>query len=66
MALFTLSISNLSPALDKKHQEVRVIAQYCELALQAMGGAAGTLTSGNIVVGGATVGSWTLVSQAAS
>jgi len=35
MALFTLSISNLSPALEKQHQEVQRIHSYLLLAAQA-------------------------------
>jgi hypothetical protein len=68
MALFTLTINNLSPALDKKFQEVTVIQQYTEQALQAVRAAGGALTSGNILApGGATVvGSYTYVPQASS
>ena len=68
MALFTLSISNLSPALDKQNQEVAVVEQYTKQALQALRAAGGTSTSGNIYApGGATVvGSWTYTPQAAS
>jgi hypothetical protein len=68
MALFTLTISNLSPALDKKNQEVTVIQQYTEQALQAVRAAGGVLTSGNILApGGVTVvGSWTYTPQATS
>jgi hypothetical protein len=68
MALFTISISNLSQALEKRVQEAAVIQQYTEQALQAMRGAGGVLTSGNILApGGATVvGSWSWTPQASS
>jgi hypothetical protein len=68
MALFTLTINNLSPALDKQNQEVTVIQNYAEQALHAVRAAGGALTSGNIMApGGATVvGSWTYTPQATS
>jgi hypothetical protein len=67
MALFTLTINNLSPALEKKFQEVERIKRYTEYALKDLGGANGGQTSGNITdIGGATVGSWTYVPQAAT
>jgi hypothetical protein len=67
MALLTLTINNLSPALDKQHQEVERIHRYLELAAQDLRGAGGKKTSGNIVDTGTTVvGSWTYTPQAAS
>jgi hypothetical protein len=68
MALFTVTINNLSPALEKRVQEAAVIQQYSEIALQAMRAAGGTQTSGNILApGGATVvGSWSWTPQAGS
>ena len=68
MSLFTLTINNLSPALEKKNQEVTIIQQYGEQALAAMRAAGGALTSGNITApGGVTVvGSWTYTPQASS
>jgi hypothetical protein len=66
MSLAVITINNLSPALEKKHQEVRIVAQYVEQALQAMGGAGGLATSGNIKVGDTTVGTWTYTPQASS
>ena len=68
MSLFVLTINNLSPALEKKNQEVTIIQQYGEQALAAMRSAGGALTSGNITApGGATVvGSWVYVPQASS
>jgi hypothetical protein len=58
----------LSPALERRVQEVAVIQQYTEQALQAMHAAVGTQTSGNILAtGGATVvGSWSWTPQASS
>jgi hypothetical protein len=55
MALFTLTINNLSPALDKQHQETERIHRYLEAAAQDMRSD-----------GGAVVGSWTLTPQATS
>ena len=68
MALFTLTINNLSPALDKQNQEVERIQNYSNAAVQAVRAAGGAQTSGNIYAsGGATlVGSWTYTPQAAS
>ena len=66
MALFTLTINNLSPALDKQHQEVAQIHRYLNLAVQDVRGAGGKKTSGNIVDGSTVVGTWTLTPQAGS
>jgi hypothetical protein len=67
MALFTLSISNLSPALDKQHQEAQRIHSYLELAAQDVRSSGGKKTSANILGdGGAVVGSWTFTPQASS
>ena len=68
MALFTLTINNLSPALDKQAQEVECIQRFAERGLQVLRAAGGAQTSGNIMAeGGATVvGSWTYTPQAAS
>jgi hypothetical protein len=68
MSLFTLTINNLSPALERQHQELQRIQQYLVLAAEDMRGAGGKKTSGNIIdTGGATVvGSWSYVPQAGS
>jgi hypothetical protein len=66
MALFTLSISNLSPAFDKQHQEVANIHHYLNLAAQDVRGAGGKRVSGNILDGATVVGSWAYTPQAAS
>lgn len=68
MALFTLTINNLSPALEKQHQEVERLHQYLNRAVQDVRGAGGKKTSGNILdAGGVTVvGTWTYTPQAAS
>jgi hypothetical protein len=68
MALAVITINNLSPALDKKHQEMERIQRFAERGLQAMRAAGGVQTSGNIMDdGGATVvGSWIYVPQATS
>jgi hypothetical protein len=68
MALFVLTINNLSPALDRKNSEVERIQRYAERAIQAVRGAGGAATSGNVLDdGGATVvGSWTYTAQAST
>ena len=68
MALLTLTINNLSTAMDKQHQEVQHIQQYLHAAALDLRSSGGKKTSGNILdVGGATiVGSWTYTPQAAS
>lgn len=48
MSLFTLTINNLSPALEHKSGEVAVIAGALAAAAQAVQAAQGNATSGNI------------------
>jgi hypothetical protein len=68
MSLFVLTINNLSPAADARHQEVERIHQYAEIGLAAVRSAGGGRSSGNITIpGGSTVvGSWTYTAQAPS
>jgi hypothetical protein len=67
VALLTLTVPNLSPALDKQHQEVALISRALHLASNDIRSAGGKKTSGNIIdTGGVTVGSWTYVPQAGS
>jgi hypothetical protein len=67
MSLCVVTINNLSPALDKKFQEVQEIARALSLAAQAINSAGGQQTSGNILDSGAVlVGSWTYTPQASS
>jgi hypothetical protein len=72
MPLFTLTINNLSPAMDRQNHEVTLIHKYLELAIQDVRGAGGKKTSGNITdnlgnAGGTVVvGSWAYTPQAAS
>jgi hypothetical protein len=67
MALLTLTINNLATPLDKKFQEVQLIARGLELAEQAIRMAGGTVTSGNIATdGGVVLGAWTYTPQATS
>jgi hypothetical protein len=68
MALFVLTINNLSPAADAKHQELERVQQYGQQGLAAARAAGGALTSGNILAaGGSTiVGNWSYVAQAGS
>ncbi|THD56756.1 MAG: hypothetical protein E8A46_02620 [Bradyrhizobium sp.] len=67
MSLAVITINNLSPALDKKFQEVQIVARGLALAAQAISGAGGQVTSGNILNDGATViGTWVYTPQAGS
>jgi hypothetical protein len=67
MALLTLTVNNQNPALSKQFSEVALIARALELATQSIRGAAGTVTSGNIVDTGTVVlGTWTYTPQATS
>jgi hypothetical protein len=67
MALAVITIQNLSPALDRKFQEVRFIARALDPAEQAISTPGGTVTSGNIISdGGAVIGSWIYTPQASS
>jgi hypothetical protein len=66
MALFTLTINNLNPAIDKKNQEVNIIARALNMAAQNVEAAGGQMTSGNVVIEQGNVGSWTYTPQAGS
>jgi hypothetical protein len=66
MALFTLTINNLSPALDKQHQEVERIHRYLNLAIQDVRSSGGKHTSGNVSDGATVVGSWIYTAQAST
>jgi hypothetical protein len=67
MALCVVTVNNLSPALDKKFQEVQVIARALALAAQAISGPGGQVSSGNIIGdGGVTLGTWTYTAQAST
>jgi hypothetical protein len=66
MALLTLTINNLSPALEKQNQEVASIHRYLNLAAQDVRGAGGKKTSGNILDGATVVGSWAYTPQASN
>jgi hypothetical protein len=67
MSLCVVTINNLSPALDKKFQEVNVIARGLALAAQAISSAGGQAASGNITTDGAVViGTWAYTAQALS
>ena len=67
MSLCVVTINNLSPQLDKKFQEVQIIARGLELASQAIQGAGGQSASGTIATdGGVVLGGWTYTAQASS
>jgi hypothetical protein len=66
MSLAVITINNLSPALDHKFQEVQIVARGLALAAQAISGAGGQQTSGNIADAGVVLGTWTYTAQASS
>jgi hypothetical protein len=67
MPLAVITVDVPAIALEKRHQEVRVIARALRLAEQAISSANGHKTSGDILTDGATkIGSWTYSPQAAS
>lgn len=66
MALFVLTVNNPSPQLDKRFQEVQVIARALDLAETAVRGAGGQSASGNITDAGVLLGTWTYTAVASS
>jgi hypothetical protein len=67
MALLTLTVNNLSQAMDRQHQETQLIQRALHLAAADIRSAGGRKTSGNIMGDGAVVlGSWTYTPQASS
>jgi hypothetical protein len=70
MALFTLTINNFSPMLDKQVHEVERVQRYLQYAAQDVRSSGGKKTSGNIMDGGpggaSVVGTWTFNPQASS
>lgn len=70
MALFTLTINNLSPALDKRVHEVERMARFLRQVQQNVQSGGGLVTSGNIIdagpLGNVVVGTWTYTPQASS
>jgi hypothetical protein len=67
MALLSLTVNNASPALDKKAQEVALIAQALGVAAQVLQSNGGLVTSGNILgAGGVVLGTFSYTPQASS
>lgn len=67
MALFTVTVDNRSPALDRRDQECAVIARALDLAANDLRRSGGAKTSGSIIDGGGvSVGSWLYSPQATS
>ena len=67
MALFTVTISNLAPALERQNQEVQLIDRFLMHAARELHSNQGKKTSENIIGdNNAIVGSWTYTPQAAS
>jgi hypothetical protein len=59
MSIALIAVSNPSPALSTRAQEVQLIARACELAGHAIRSAGGATASGNITDTGAVVlGTW--------
>jgi hypothetical protein len=66
MSLAVITVNNLSPQLDKRFQEVQVVARALDLARQAISSAGGQSASGTITDAGVTLGTWTYTAQASS
>lgn len=67
MALMVVTINNLSPALEKKFQEVERIERFLHYAAVAVRQGQGQVTSGNILdINNTVVGSWVYAPQASS
>ena len=66
MSICVVTVNNLSPALDKKFQEVQVAARALDLARQAIASAGGQSASGTITDAGVTLGTWVYTAQATS
>jgi hypothetical protein len=67
MALAVVTINNASPQLDKRAQEVILVARALALAAQDIASHGSASAAGNILNdGGAVVGSWTYTAQASS
>jgi hypothetical protein len=67
MALAVVTISDPSPALSTRAQEVALIARACDLAAQAICSAGGASASGNVTdTGGVVIASYVYTAVAAS
>jgi hypothetical protein len=66
MALAVITVNNPSPALDKRFQEVQVVARALEIAESQIRGAAGASASGTMTDQGVTLGTWTYTAVASS
>jgi hypothetical protein len=67
MSLCVVTINNLSPLLDRQHQEVQLIDRALTLAKADIRSKSGKKTSGNINGdGGVLLGTWTYTPQAGS
>jgi hypothetical protein len=67
VSLAVITVSNPSPALDKRFQEVAFIARALTLAETAIRSAGGAATSGNITdAGGVVVASYVYTPVASS
>ena len=67
MALAVITVNNAAPQLDKRAQEVILVARALALAAQDIASHGGASASGNILNdGGAVIGSWTYTAQASS
>jgi hypothetical protein len=66
MSLAVITVNNLSPQLDKRFQEVQVVARALDLAETAIRSTGGQSASGTMIDAGVTLGTWTYTAQAAS
>ena len=66
MSLAVITINNPSPQLDKRYQEVQLVARALDLAENAIRSAGGQSASGTIIDAGVTLGTWTYTAVASS
>jgi hypothetical protein len=66
MALAVITVNNPSPALDKRHQEVQLVARALEIAESQIRQAGGASASGTMTDAGVTLGSWVYTAVASS
>jgi hypothetical protein len=66
MSLAVIGFDNPSPALDKRFQEVALVARALDLAEAAIRGAGGQSASGTITDAGVTLGTWTYTAVAST
>lgn len=66
MSLAVITINNPSPALEKRFQEVALVARALDIAENQIRGAGGAAASGTMIDAGVTLGTWTYTAVAGS